>query len=375
MLTCLTTLAHTEPAAWDALVPRDQPMLRHAFLSAIEAAQPPGWQSAHAVITDTAGQLQAAMPGWFKSHSRGEYVFDQTWAEASHRAGLAYYPKWLSAVPFTPITGPRLLGSPEAAFELVTALPTHPAWTSAHSWHVNFTDDASNALMEHAVAAGAPWLRRHDVQFHWSRDQETDFEGFLARLTADRRKKIRQERRKLTSAALTFRWVAGSDLTEAEQHAMYACYAHTYAVRGQVPYLPPAFFQAVSDALGASVQVLLIQRTGHIVAMAWYLQGTETFYGRYWGALEDIPLLHFEACYYQGIERALALGLSRFNAGAQGEHKLIRGFQPVMTTSWHRLKHPGLHQAVADFLDRERRAVAGYAAEAQEACPYRQASS
>lgn len=370
-LSLCTDLSAVPAAAWDALVPADQPMLRHAFLQTLAdggAVGPgTGWTPAHALWSER-GRLRAAMPGWFKWHSRGEYVFDQGWADAAEQAGLAYYPKWLGAVPFTPITGPRVLGEPGAAAALVAALPDHPAWAGVSGWHVNFTDADSDACF---AGDAAGWWPRQDVQFHWQRAQETDFEGFLARLTADRRKKIRQERRKVAALGLSLDWVRGDQLAPAEQNAIYACYAMTYAVRGQRPYLPPACFALIHQRLGEAVQVLRVRRDARIVAMAWYLCGTQTLYGRYWGALADLPGLHFEACYYQAIERALALGLSRVDAGAQGEHKLIRGFAPVFTRSWHRLRHPGLHRAVGEFLQQERAAVARYQAAASAACPYR----
>lgn len=368
-LHCLHSLADVPAGTWDALVPADQPFLSHAFLVALEntgcVGPDTGWQSAHAVLTHADGAWLAAMPGWRKQHSRGEYVFDQGWAEASQRAGLMYYPKWLSAVPFSPITGPRLLGDAIHARELLAQLPTHPAWADCSGLHVNFTDSANNALF----ADDPRWLPRRDCQFRWQQRGYANFEDFLAALTADRRKKIRQERRKIAQSGLSFIWRNGGDCDVGLQARIYACYANTYAVRGQQPYLNPVFFQQIFATLPETVQVLCVEQGGELIAMALYLAGSQTLYGRYWGALHDIPLLHFEACLYQGIEHAIYQGFQCFDAGAQGEHKLIRGFEPVLTSSWHLLRHTGLHQAVGDFLVRERAGVEAYQRSAATACP------
>lgn len=368
-LLCLNTLAEVPAATWDALVPADQPFLSHAFLQALESTAcvgpGTGWQSAHAVLTAPDGQWLAAMLGWRKQHSRGEYVFDQGWAEASQRAGLAYYPKWLSAVPFSPITGPRLLGSVEAVTELLAQLPTHVAWQDCSGLHVNFTDADNDCLF----ARDSRWLHRRDCQFRWQQRGYADFEGFLSQLTADRRKKIRQERKKLATAGLRYVWRLGGDCDAALQARIYACYANTYLVRGQQPYLQPAFFTQIFATLPETVQVLCVEERGELIAMALYVAGSATLYGRYWGAIKEIPLLHFEACLYQGIERAIASGFRFFDAGAQGEHKLIRGFEPVLTSSWHLLRHAGLHNAVANFLVREREGVEAYRISAAGACP------
>ncbi len=361
-------------ADWDALLPPDQPFLAHAFLSALEqtgcVGAGTGWLSAHAVWQRPDGTLAAAMPGWLKQHSRGEYVFDQDWAEASLRAGLPYYPKWLSAVPFSPVTGPRVLGAEEDARALLAALPVHADWHGVAGLHVNFTNAGNDSLF----AADPRWLHRHDCQFRWQQRGYAHFDDFLAQLTADRRKKIRQERKRLAAAGLDYVWRQGGDCDAALRAGIYACYANTYHVRGQHPYLTSAFFDRIFQTMPDVVRVLCVERAGELIAMALFLAGSETLYGRYWGALEDVPLLHFEACLYQGIEHAIAGGFRYFDAGAQGEHKLIRGFEPVLTSSWHLLRHRGLHAAVEDFLQRERAGVAGYLQAAGTACPLKAGS-
>lgn len=370
-LRVLGSLADIPAERWDAWVPDDNPFLRHGFLSALEdsgsvgAAR--GWQPAHALWQDGRGEPVAAMPGWLKSHSRGEYVFDQGWAEAAWRAGIDYYPKWLSAIPFTPITGPRLLGDASVAADLLQALTDCPELAGVSGWHINFTPPDDDALFGN----DPNWLPRQDCQYHWQNPGYASFADFLAALRSDRRKKIRQERQRLAGEGLAFEWLGGSAVSDALLGDLYACYAMTYQVRGQRPYLTPTFFRLLCERLGDVVQWLCVRRDGQVIAMAMFLRGSQTLYGRYWGALEDVPLLHFETCLYRGIEYAIAHGFTRFDAGAQGEHKLVRGFSPVLTRSWHRLRHPGLHRAVGDFLQRERAAVADYRERAEVACPYR----
>lgn len=379
MLRCHDSYRDLPADCWDALVPADEPFLRHAFLNALEesgAVGPAqGWQPAPVLLTDAQGTLRAAMPGWIKHHSRGEYVFDHDWAEASLRAGIRYYPKWLSAVPFTPVTGKRLLSVDQpAAIALLDGLDTLPALAGVSGFHVNFTSDADNACFALAAedARGQRWLQRQDCQFQWHNAGYRDFADFTADLTSDRRKKIRQERQKLSGLGLEFSWVTGKEMTEALLDDIHACYANTYLVRGQRPYLNRLTFSLLCRDMADALQFLCVRRAGRTVAMSLFVTGSETLYGRYWGCLEEVPLLHFEACFYQGITRAIALGLKRFDAGAQGEHKLVRGFSPVLTSSWHRLRHPGLHGAVSSFLQREREAVADYRLSAQAACPFRQ---
>lgn len=362
----------TLPASdWDALVVSSQPFARHAFLAALESSGSvgagTGWQPAHALLHDADGRLQAACPLYLKTHSRGEYVFDQGWADACHRAGIGYYPKWLSAVPFTPVSGPRLLGADADMPALLAALEAAADEQRMSGLHINFTSDRDNRLL-----AGRPgWLARTDCQFHWRNAGYRDFQDFSAALRADKRKKIRQERERVGRSGLSFRHCRGGELSEAEWDFVHACYVRTYAVRGQLPYLTRAFFSILAGSLPDSIRVVLACQGQQPVAMAFFLVADDTLYGRYWGCLGDFDALHFETCFYQGIELALTEGLSCFNAGAQGEHKLVRGFEPVLTHSWHYLRHPGLRHAVAEFLQREQEAVQAYMASAQQALPFR----
>lgn len=370
-LRCHRSYLEIPADAWDALVPPEQPFLRHGFFASLEESgcvgARTGWLPAPVTLHAADGRVLAAIPGWLKQHSRGEYVFDQGWAEAAMRAGLAYYPKWLSAVPFSPVVGPRLLGEPAAAAALLTGLAALPELTGVSGWHINFTDAGQDAILQES----AGWLHRRDCQYHWLNREYATFADFTAQLKSDRRKKIRQERDKLAALALDFDWVSGDAADEALLDSVFACYANTYHVRDQQPYLTRAFFTRLCERLPGVVQILCVRREGRLIAMALFLAGSETLYGRYWGCIEDVPLLHFEACLYRGIEFAIAQGFRRFDAGAQGEHKLLRGFEPVLTSSWHRLAHPGLHRAVGEFLLRERRAVSEYQQMAAAACPYR----
>lgn len=364
-------LARLPAAEWDALAGA-QPFLRHAFLASLEdsgsVGGDSGWQAQHLLLRDADGRLLAAMPAYRKQHSYGEYVFDMAWADACRRAGIAYYPKLLAAVPFTPVQGPRLLGDARACAALLDALPAQALGAGLSGIHVNFTDDASAALLR----GRADWLERLGCQFHWLDHGYRDFQDFLAALSSRKRKQLRKEREQVAGQGIDFAWLDGGQLDEALWDFVYACYANTYQVRGQQPYLTRAFFSLLGERLPQAVRVVLARQAGRPVAMALNLCDGQTLYGRYWGCLAEFDRLHFETCFYQGIELALAQGLRRFDAGAQGEHKLVRGFEPVLTRSWHWLAHPGLRAAVADFLQQERPAVRQYAEQARSALPYRQ---
>ncbi|PKH23772.1 GNAT family N-acetyltransferase [Enterobacterales bacterium CwR94] len=363
----LTRINDLPAAHWDALLPTQQPFLRHAFLAVLEesgAINPrSGWAPCH-LLWQEEGQVKAAMPGYIKGHSMGEYVFDQGWAEASERAGIPYYPKWLSAVPFSPITGARTLGDASA---LLAALPAFLEQQGLMSAHINFTNPQANQ----ALATQSPWLSRLGCQYHWHNRGYRDFQDFLDTLTSRKRKQIRKERQHVAAQGFTFRWLDVAQATETEWDFVYRCYANTYQVRGRQPYLPRAFFSLMAERMPDAVRVVIAERHDAPVAMAWSLVDDSTFYGRYWGCLEEYEGLHFETCFWQGVDGLIAQGLQHFNAGAQGEHKLLRGFEPVITHSWHLLRHPGLAQAVDNFLQQERPAVEAWAQEAAELLPYR----
>jgi predicted N-acyltransferase len=367
-----TRLAEVPAAAWDGLLTDAHPFLRHGFLSSLEdsgsVGRGTGWRAEHLLLWDQ-GVLRAAMPAYRKSHSYGEYVFDHGWADACRRAGLAYYPKLLCAVPFSPVTGQRLLGDMAQGMALLRAIPEHLAAAGYSSAHVNFTD----ACLDQYLAHEPGWLERLGCQYHWHNRGYRDFQDFLDTLSSRKRKQMRKEREQVAAQGFEFQWLEGRELSEAHWDFVYACYANTYDVRGQAPYLERAFFSLLAERMPEAIRVVFAHQGGRPVAMAFCLMDGQTLYGRYWGCLAEFDRLHFETCFYQGMEQAIDLGLSRFDAGAQGEHKLIRGFEPVITRSWHYLMHPGLREAVADFLDSEREGVRQYALDARRALPYRQA--
>ncbi|MFD1800938.1 GNAT family N-acetyltransferase [Mixta tenebrionis] len=373
-LSFLASLTAVSPAEWDALLPDNNPFLRHAFLSTLEESGSvnarSGWRPAHLVWTEQ-GRLRAALSGYGKSHSWGEYVFDHSWADACQRAGIRYYPKWLGAVPFSPVSGPRLLGATSALTTLLAELPEMLARHGFSGAHINFTDARGDALL----AAQPGWLERLGCQYHWHNPGYRDFQDFLDTLMSRKRKQIRKEREQVAASGITFRWQSGGELSEAQWDFVYDCYANTYALRGQQPYLTRDFFSLLAERMPQTIRVVFALRDAQPAAMAFSLLDDNTFYGRYWGCLAEFDRLHFETCFWQGIEYAIAHGLRRFDAGAQGEHKLTRGFAPALTRSWHLLRHEGLQQAVADFLPQEREAVRAWAAEARQALPYRRDAS
>lgn len=368
----LQRLADLDASAWDALVPSAQPFLSHAFLSALEDSGSvggrTGWTPSHRLWVDAQGQLLAALPAYVKAHSYGEYVFDHGWADACQRAGIAYYPKLLCGVPFSPVTGPRLLGYPDAAGQLLDQLSQGLAAQGLSGLHINFTDDLADALL----SGREGWLERLGCQYHWRNHGYRDFQDFLAALASRKRKQIRKERDQVAGQGIDFDWRLGQQLSEAEWDFVYACYANTYAIRGQMPYLTRTFFSLLAERMPTAIRVVLARQGSRPVAMAFSLLAGDSLYGRYWGCLAEFDRLHFETCFYQGMDYAISQGLQRFDAGAQGEHKLIRGFEPVLTRSWHYLTHPGLRAAVADFLEQERVGVQAYAEEARDLLPYRQ---
>ncbi|RBH54894.1 MULTISPECIES: GNAT family N-acetyltransferase [Pseudomonas] len=369
----LQSLSEVAAEQWDTLVPDGQPFLSHGFLSALEDSGSlgphSGWQPEHLLHVED-GRLLAALPSYRKWHSYGEYVFDHGWAEACERAGIAYYPKLLTAVPFSPVGGARLLAAKaEDGFELLAALPGYLEIEELSSAHINFTD----ALADAALGEQPGWLLRYGCQFHWQNRGYRDFQDFLDTLSSRKRKQMRKEREQVGGQGFDFQWLEGRELSEAQWDFVYACYANTYAVRRQTPYLTREFFSLLAERMPESIRVVLAKQGGRPVAMAFSLIGGDSFYGRYWGCLAEFDRLHFETCFYQGMDYAIAQGLQRFDAGAQGEHKLIRGFEPVITHSWHYLRHPGLRTAVKDFLAQERVGILAYAEEAKAALPYRQA--
>lgn len=345
--------------------------MRHAFLAALQTSgsvgDNSGWLPHFVCLFDQDEQLQAAAALYLKEHSYGEYVFDWAWADAYQRHGLSYYPKGLVAAPFTPVPGPRLLARDAAArTALVRALLGESERLGLSGLHVLFptTDDAV-ALEE------AGLMRRSGVQFHWNNPGWADFEGFLADLNQPKRKKIRAERRKVAEAGVRVRMFTGEEIDEARWAFFARCYRTTYALHHSTPYLNRAFFLELGRTLPQSVVMACASRDGKDIAAALLMRDEQALYGRYWGALEHIPCLHFEASYYAPIEWAISQGIRRFEGGAQGEHKMSRGFLPVQTVSYHQLAHPAFADAVQRFLDREAGGVDAYLDELNDRSPLR----
>lgn len=366
----LPAIAELPAADWDALLPDGQPFLRHAFLLTLEesgsVSAASGWQPEHLLWREQ-GTVHAAIPGYRKRHSRGEYVFDHAWADACHRAGIRYYPKWLGAIPFSPVSGARLLGDSTALAQLLAALPDALHQHQLSGAHINFTDTRADALLQ----SSPDWLLRFGCQYHWHNPGYRDFQDFLDTLMSRKRKQLRKEREQIRANGFAFHWYCGDELSESQWDFVYTCYANTYAVRGQRPYLNRDFFSLLAQRMPGAIRVNIVTLQKQPVAMAFCLVDNQTLYGRYWGCLAEFNRLHFETCFYQGMDFVIAAGLQRFDAGAQGEHKLVRGFEPQITRSWHYLCHPGLREAVDDFLQQEREGVRAWAEEARNALPWR----
>lgn len=341
---------------WDACAGTRDPFVSHGFLSILEASgsatAAAGWQPLPIVIDGADGAPVAIAPAYAKSHSQGEYVFDHSWADAWERAGGRYYPKLQVAVPFTPVPGPRLLlRDPGQAPALIAAIEAVVDQHRLSSGHVTFVAEEQLRAFE---AAG--WLIRTGTQFHWHNDGYAGFDDFLGALASRKRKAIRKERATAVEG-LTIRHLTGAEITEAHWDAFWAFYQDTGSRKWGRPYLTRSFFSMLGQAMGDRVLLILAEREGRPIAGALNLVGADALYGRYWGCVEDVPFLHFELCYYQAIDAAIARGLPRVEAGAQGEHKLARGYAPVTTWSAHYLPDPGFRRAVADFLVREQQAV------------------
>ena len=347
------------------------PFVSHAFLAALEESGSvgpgTGWTPAPIVIDGEGGALAAAAPAYLKTHSQGEYVFDHGWADALERAGGTYYPKLQVAVPFTPVPGPRLLG--HRPQQLLAALEAVTFQHGLSSAHISFIDRHGAAEAERRG-----WLVRHGVQYHWLNRGYRDFDDFLAGLTSRKRKAIRKER-SAAREGLEFRALRGAEIGAAGWEAMWRFYQDTGSRKWGQPYLTRDFFDRIGEAMGDALLLFLACRDGTPIAGALNVVGPDALYGRYWGTTDEVRFLHFELSYYQAIEWAIEQGLGAVQAGAQGEHKIGRGYEPVITTSVHFIPGPGFRRAVADFLEQERAAIAQEVEWLREALPYRSSSS
>jgi uncharacterized protein len=375
----VTSLKQVAAADWDACAyaggPMDNPLVSHAFLSALEdsgcVGGRTGWMPAH-VVVERDGRVIGCAPSYLKTHSQGEYVFDHGWADAYERAGGRYYPKVQVAVPFTPVTGPRLLArdpvdATEVREALVAALRGLRREAGASSIHVTFTEQAEQEAM-----AAAGFLPRVDRQFHWENRGYADFDAFLATLASRKRKAIKRERRDALANGISIDLVTGADLTETHWDSFFRFYMDTGARKWGRPYLTRQFFSLIGERLPDRTLLVMARREGKHIAGAINFIGNHALYGRNWGAIEEHPFLHFEVCYYRAIDFAIARGLDRVEAGAQGEHKLARGYMPAVTCSAHDIPDAGFRRAVERYLEGERAHVAAMGEALAAEGPYRQ---
>lgn len=368
------SLAEIPAAAWDALHDGGNPFVAHAFLEGLESSgclRPRwGWTPRHVTLWD-GDELVAAAPGYLKGNSHGEFVFDHAWAHAWARHGRAYFPKWLGAVPYSPVTGPRLLARDGAARRaLLAAIVDDASALGLSSAHVNF-----HTAAEHADF-GDDWLRRADIQYHWSNDAGwPDFAAFLGDMDHRHRKNIRQERAKVARAGVTFRVLHGDEANARDLAVMHGFYLETFADYGNAPALTLGFLHHLAETLPRALVLVLADLDGEAIAGALSLRGRDTLYGRYWGATRQLPGLHFETCYHQGIEYCLREGLRRFEPGAQGEHKIARGFLPAPVRSRHWIADDGFRPALEAWCREECEAVERMARTLRERSPFRDRSA
>ncbi|MFC1688104.1 GNAT family N-acetyltransferase [Pseudomonadota bacterium] len=367
------------PDEWDQLDHAGNPFLSHAFLAGLETSgcigPGVGWVPNHLALYD-GDRLVAFAPSYVKTNSHGEFVFDWAWADAFQRHGLPYYPKLLTAVPYSPVTGPRLLTATDhpSRIDLARLLTEFARQqcdrAGLSSWHCNFILDDEKEFFKNT-----DMLARSDWQFHWHNQGYRSFDDFLLRLRSRKRKNIRRERRQVQQAGIRFNWKSGNEITADDAHFIHRCYASTFHAYGNHPVLNESFFRALASGLKKGFQVCIASRDEAPLAMSLFLCGGGRLYGRYWGCLEDIPALHFESAYYQGIEYAIRNGISVFESGAQGEHKVARGFMPEKTRSFHFIRHEAFRDAIGTFLQREQQWLEEYRDELLTHSPYRQENS
>ena len=372
-LDTIASLSEVASHDWNRLA-GDDPFVSHAFLSALErtgcVGGATGWTPTHMLLEDN-GKLVGAMPLYLKTHSYGEYVFDWAWADAYHRHGLDYYPKLLCAVPFTPVTGPRLLAETDVHRDaLAGGLLQLAREQRVSSAHVLFPDASDQEALLRAGMA-----ERRGVQFHWRNESYSTFDDFLGAMNHAKRKNIRQERRKVRDAGITFDWLEGEQIGDADWAFFAQCYRNTYRAHGSRPYLNLRFFRELGAAMPEATVLIVAKRHGAAIAASFNVRAGNRLYGRYWGSTEYEPGLHFETCYYQVIEYCIARGIACFEGGAQGEHKMARGLLPVETRSAHWLAHRQFADAIDAFLEREGRGMEHYIDELREHTPFRRDTS
>lgn len=373
----LESISEVEPSQWNDLVGDGYPFIRHEFLFALEqsgsVSEQAGWKPMHLIGRDSKG-LALAMPGYLKWHSYGEYVFDFQWAHAYQRYGLQYYPKWLTAIPFTPCAGPRVsirggLDDTKTFEQIQFFIESQCREKNLSSWHCLFPEKQwLDRLSAHPLGV------REGVQFQWFNQGYENFDDFLATFSSKKRKNVKRERRLVADQGIEMLCIPGNEITETQWKTFYAFYSATYFKRGQEPYLTPQFFQLLLQNMPSNLLLVMAIKDQHYVAGALSFIGDDTLYGRYWGCLDEYDSLHFETCYYQGIEFCIERGLKRFDSGAQGEHKIVRGFEPVKTYSLHYIRDAQFDAAIKDFLKREKLGIDQYQSETAEWLPFKKTS-
>ena len=371
----IESISEIDSTVWNRLAGTDYPFLRHEFLLALEqsgaVSEQTGWQARHLLVYDRY-ELTAVMPLYLKFHSQGEYVFDHQWAHAYRQQGLAYYPKWLTSVPFTPCQGERIaLKNGADAAEIIHAIVSFIRQASKDreisSWHCLFPNP------QQAQYLGSEGLSlRTGIQFQWHNRDYRDFNDYLDSFSSSKRKQVKRERRRVAEQNIQFEQIEGPMITTLHWEVFFKFYQMTYLKHGMHPYLNLVFFQQLAKTMPEQLLLILAVRDGSYVAAALSVVGVRTLYGRYWGCLDEYHSLHFEACYYQGLEYCIGHGLERFDSGAQGEHKIARGFEPVYTYSAHWIKEPRLAQAIDHFLKREQEAIKFYKRDATAVLPFKQ---
>ena len=374
-----SSIAEIPPKLWNTLFGSKNPFVQHAFLLAMEESgcvtTLTGWQARHMVLMDNDEPL-AAMPLYEKTDSYGEFVFDWGWAEAYQRYGLNYYPKLVTAIPFSPVAGPRVGVAPNADAGLVfpallNALHQLAEQHQYSSWHLLFPGKRLQKALLELKEEGA-FLHREAVQFHWYNRDYHGFDDFLATLRSSRRKNVKRERRKVAEQGISLQRKRGADITDEEWHGFFECYMDTYRKRsGHDGYLNRDFFDQLRNTMASQLMLVVARHDGEIVACSLFLFDHRRLYGRYWGALRDFSCLHFETCFYQGIEFCIENGLQEFDPGTQGEHKLMRGFEPVKSASYHWIADSRFRSAIADFLQHEKRGTEQYKQQAESFLPYK----
>ena len=368
-----------DESAFNGLRQSNYPFTSYQFLSALEQSgvctRETGWQAKFLCLYQD-DVLVGILPGYLKTHSYGEYVFDWSWARAYDQHQLQYYPKLINAIPFTPVMGPRLLSNRalsdvELAGAMVTVVKEFCTTSGLSSWHSLFPNPQHYAALENITAL----LSRVDCQYHWNNRDYRSFDDFLQRMTSRKRKNIKKERKKITDQGLTIRRLKGSEIATDDLEHFYLFYHSTYLKRGRQGYLNREFFELILAHLREQILLVMAYEDGQAIAGSLFFHDESALYGRYWGCLEEYDSLHFECCYYQGIEFCIEQGLSRFDPGTQGEHKIARGFEPVFTRSVHYIAHPAFHDAIRRFVDQERIHIEAFAREARALLPFNQENS